>query len=202
MTGRRCLVIGGGDVAERKVEGLLEAKANVTVISPDISEKIARWSEQHVIVVAVRRYRAGDLAGYQMAFVATDDSGVNRMVYDEGKKLGVWVNAADDPAHCDFILPSVLRRGEVMIAVSTGGKSPALSRAIREELEIHFPQEYESLVEVAAEVRNNLRRQSITPSYEVWRKALNGDVRRHIQRGDLAQAKRFLLKELGAAECE
>lgn len=143
----------------------------------------------------------GDLAGYEVAFVATDDAGVNAAVYQEGKSRGVWVNVADDPQHCDFILPAVLRRGDLMVAVSTGGKSPALSRKIREELENCFPEHLEALIDVAAEVRAELRRQSISPSYESWRKALNGDVRAHIERGELAYAKEGLLNALGARLC-
>ena len=90
------------------------------------------------IQLEARCYQNGDLDGYELAFVATDDDRVNASVYQEGKSRGVWVNAADDPAHCDFILPSVLRRGDLTVAVSSGGQSPALARTIREELEIYF----------------------------------------------------------------
>ncbi len=202
MTGRSTVVIGGGAVAERKVQGLLDAGAAVTVVSPGLTEQLARWAKKGRFDHVARSYMPGDLAGYELAFAATDDAGVNAAVFQEGKRLGLWVNAADDPAHCDFILPSVLRRGELTIAVSTGGKSPALSRAIREELESYFTRDYDALSKVVAFVRKELRQRSVAPSSEAWRDALNGDVRRHIQRGDLAQAKRFLLKELGAPECE
>ena len=131
MTGRRCLVIGGGAVAERKIANLLEAGAEVTVISPDVSENVAHWSKNNSIQLKAKCYQNGDLDGYELAFVATDDDRVNASVYQEGKSRGVWVNAADDPAHCDFILPSVLRRGDLTVAVSSGGQSPALARTIR-----------------------------------------------------------------------
>lgn len=196
MTGRRCLVIGGGAVAERKIAGLLEAGAEVTVISPDVTETISRWSKNDSIDLKPRPYRAGDLAGRELVFVATDDSEVNAAVYQEGKSRGVWVNSADDPAHCDFILPSVLRRGDLTVAVSSGGHSPALARTIREELEEHFTQEYEQLARLAAEARNELRKQSITPPFATWRRALNGEVRQLLLRGDWQQAKSHLLKEL------
>ena len=123
MTGRFTVVIGGGTVAERKVQGLLDAGAAVTVISPHLTEQLVRWEKKERIEHVARSYRPGDLAGYELAFVATDDPEINAAVFHEGKVRGLWVNAADDPAHCDFILPSVLRRGELMIAVSTGGKS-------------------------------------------------------------------------------
>lgn len=202
MTDRCCVVVGGGAVAERKVEGLLEAGAAVTVISPVLSERLRRWADERKIRHAARSYAPGDLAGYELAFVASDNAGINAAVFAEGKIRGVWVNAADNPAHCDFILPSVLRRGALAVAVSTGGKSPALSRSIREDLESHLSDDYRLLVELAAEVRDELQRRSLRPSYETWARALNGEVREHVRRGDLAQAKDSLLKDLGATRCE
>jgi siroheme synthase-like protein len=196
MTGRSCLVIGGGAVAERKIASLLEAGAMVVVISPDTTETIGRWSKEQRITLTVRRYRPGDLTGFQLAFVATDDPNVNNTVFDEGRERGIWVNAADDPAHCDFILPSILRRGDLTVAVSSGGNSPALARTVREELESYFTCEYELLAKLAAEVRDELQRRSITVPFETWRKALSGEVRKVLMRGDVARARAVLLKDL------
>jgi precorrin-2 dehydrogenase/sirohydrochlorin ferrochelatase len=197
MTGRRALVIGGGAVAERKIASLLEAGAQVTVISPDVTETIARWSKEKSINLTARCYQPGDLAGYELAFVATGDEAVSSRAYNEGQERGVWVNAADDPAHCDFILPSVLRRGDLTVAVSSGGGSPALARTIREELEIHLSQEYEQLAKLAAEARVELHKRSLNVPFENWRRALRGDVRQFLLRGEVARAKSHLLKELG-----
>jgi precorrin-2 dehydrogenase len=194
---RRCVVIGGGAVAERKVAGLVQAGARVTVISPEFTANLAAWSQQQKIHAIARAYGAGDLAGYEIAFVATDDPQVNDAVYEEGKSCGVWVNAADDPAHCDFILPSVLRRGALTIAVSTGAASPALARTVREELESYFTHDYEIVAELAAEVREELRARGIAPGYDKWRQALTGELRQWVTRGKRRQAKDFLLKELG-----
>jgi siroheme synthase-like protein len=166
------------------------------VISLDISETIARWSRENLLGLATRRYRPGDLAGYELAFIATDDAEVNTAVYNEGRERGVWVNAADDPAHCDFILPSVLRRGDLAVAVSSGGHSPALARTVREELEFYFTGEYQLLAKLAAEVRDELRRRSIKVSFETWREALSGEVRQLLTRGDVTRARVVLLKEL------
>lgn len=199
MRGRRCLVIGGGAVAERKIANLLEAGAEVTVISPDASENVARWSRNNTIQLEARCYQNGDLDGYELAFVATDDDRVNTSVYQEGKSRGVWVNAADDPAHCDFILPSVLRRGDLTVAVSSGGQSPALARTIREELEIYFSREYEQLAQLAAETRAELHQRALHVPFETWRRALSGDVRQFLMRGEIARAKSHLLKELGVS---
>jgi len=197
MARRRCLVIGGGAVAERKIANLLEAGAEVTVLSPNVTENIARWSKQNLLQLQARRYRAGDLAGFELAFVATDDAAANSAAFREGRNGGVWVNAADDPAHCDFILPSVLRRGDLTVAVSSGGNSPALARTVREELELYFTQEYEALAQLASEARRELQRRGMTVSFETWRRALSGDVRQLLMRGELARAKSLLLRELG-----
>jgi precorrin-2 dehydrogenase/sirohydrochlorin ferrochelatase len=199
MKGRRALVIGGGAVAERKIASLLDAGAQVTVISPETSATIARWSDEKSIYLNARRYQPGDLQGYALVFVATDDEEVNAMAHKEGRECGVWVNAADDPAHCDFILPSVLRRGDLTVAVSSSGGSPALARTIREELEIYLTQEYEQLAKLAAEARMELHRRSLKVSFETWRRALSGEVRQFLMRGDLARAKSHLFKELGVA---
>ena len=199
MQGRRALVIGGGGVAERKIASLLEAGAQVTVISPDVTETIARWSKEKLINLIARPYQAGDLAGYELAFIATDDEEGNARAFNDGRERGVWVNAADDPAHCDFILPSVLRRGDLTVAVSSGGGSPALARTIREELEIHLGQEYEQLAKLAAEARVEVRKRSLNVPFETWRRALSGDVRQFLMRGDVVRAKSHLLKELGVA---
>ena len=197
MDGWRCLVIGGGAVAERKIAGLLEVGAKPTVVSPAITDAIARWSKEHAIELVARRYQTSDLTEHEIAFVATDDGEVNAQVFNDGRRLGVWVNAADDPAHCDFILPSVLRRGALTVAVSSGGTSPALSRTIREELELYFSEEYELLVKLAAEARVELHTRGMTASFETWRRALSGEVRQLLMRGDAARAKARLLRELG-----
>jgi len=199
MAGRRCLVVGGGAVAERKIASLLEAGAKVTVISPDVTEAVARWSKNNSIQFLARRYQRGDVKGHELVFVATNDGSVNAQVHQDGKNQGVWVNAADDPEHCDFILPSVLRRGDLTVAVSSGGNSPALARTIREELEIYFTQEYEQLAGLAAEARVELQKRSLSAPFETWRRALSGDVRQLLMRGEVARAKSHLLKELGVS---
>ncbi len=201
MKERRSIVIGGGAVAERKVEGLLAAGASVTVVSPVLGPRLAAWAREGQIRHVEREYGLGDLAGFELAFAATADGRVNAAVACEGRAAGVWVNAADDPAHCDFILPSVLRRGDLMVAVTTGGASPALARAIREELEAYFTGDYAALAEVVAEVRRELRRGAHGPTAEAWQRALRGDLRRLIAEGRRDEAKAHLLQRLGAAVC-
>jgi siroheme synthase-like protein len=199
LKNRRCLVLGGGVVAERKIAGLLEVGAAVTVISPDVTETIARWSKEQMVELIARRYQSGDLLGYELVFAATGDADVNAAISGEGRRLGVWVNAADDPMHCDFILPSVLRRGQLTVAVSSAGGSPALARTVREELEIHLSKEFEQLARLAAEARAEAHKRSLTIPFETWRRALSGDVRQYLMRGEVARARSYLLKELGVA---
>ena len=201
IEGRRCIVIGGGPVAERKVAGLLQEGARVTVISPSLTKCLESWANEGKIRHLARDYREGDLAGYRLAFVATDDDGVNAAVAREGREQGVWVNAADDPAHCDFILPSVLRRGELVVAVATGGASPALSRAIREELETYFTEDYATLAAIVGKVRQELQEQSSVPTPEAWHNALDGKLRRLIREGKQEKARSYLLERLGAETC-
>ena len=201
MGQRRCVVIGGGPVAELKVEGLIAAGASVTVVSPALTARLEALAREGRIRHVGREYGPGDLAGSELAFVATDDRQVNAAVARDGRAAGVWVNAADDPANCDFILPSVLRRGELVVAVATGGASPALSRALREELETYFTEDYAVLAEVVAEVRRELRAQGRGADSATWRKALDGDLRRLIAEGRREEAKARLLWRLRAGIC-
>lgn len=201
VAGRPCLVVGGGPVAERRVEGLLAMGAAVTVVSPSLTGRLGALAEDGKLRHMAREYRGGDLDSHQLVFVATGDGEVTAAVLREGRERGVWVNAADSPAGCDFFLPSVLRRGELVVAVGTGGTSPALSRAIREELEAYFTQDYAVLAEVVAEVRRELGQRASIPDGAAWQRALNGDLRRLIAEGKREEARAYLLARLGAESC-
>jgi siroheme synthase-like protein len=199
LTGRPCVVVGGGPVAQRKVDGLLGAGATVTVISSAVTPRLAALTAAGRIRHVARDYRASDLDGQQLAFVATDDGQVNGEVAEDARARGVWVNAADDPANCAFILPSVLRRGALQVAVATGGASPALSRAIREELEGYFTEDYAALADLAAEVRRELGGSARRPGPEAWHRALGQpDVRRLLGDGCREEARDRLLAHLRA----
>src|SRR3989304_3257034 len=138
MTGRPCAVVGGGLVAERKVAALFEAGARVTVISPNLTTCLQSWASEGRLNHVARDYRRGDLGEFEMVFVATDNAEVNAAIARDVREQRVWVNSADDPSHCDFILPSVLRRGGARVGGGTGGRSPAPAKAIREEMGAHF----------------------------------------------------------------
>ena len=200
LKGRACLVIGGGREAQRKVEGLLAAEGRVTVVSPELTRDLQRRLAAGEIDCEQREYREGDLEGYDVCMVATDNGEVNAEVAAEGKRRRVWVNAADDPTNCDFILPSVIRRGSITIAASTGGGSPALARRLREELEAYLTEEMPALADLLAEVRTELRAQGIVPDPEVWQKAIDEELRVLIAQRKHRQAKARLLASLGAEE--
>jgi siroheme synthase-like protein len=153
---RRAVVVGGGTVAARKVAALLEAGAQVTVISPDLAPALTALAAEGRIAAVVRPYRDGDLAGAFLAIAAAGDPAVNEAVWREAGRCGCLVNVVDDPAHSHFIMPAVVRRGEVTIAVSTGGASPALARRLREKLEAEIGPEYGILAEILAELRPEL----------------------------------------------
>ncbi len=189
LDGRRCLVVGGGSIALRKVEGLLACGASVTVVAPSVDERLRHLPG---VTVEERPYRAGEVAGYRLAIAATDTAEVNRAVFDDGEKAGVWVNGADDPANCSFTLPSVLRRGSLMITVSTGGRSPALSRWLRRRLETEIGPEFEVLLDLLASERDRLQAEGRSTEGPGWQKALDSDMLGLIRTDDVTSAREHL----------
>ncbi len=197
ISGKRCVVVGGGEVARRKVRTLLEYGANVEVISPDPCRELNKLGGAGEIKVLRRRYQAGDLQGAFLAIAATDNSALNQQVVKEAKEKAVPVNVADDAKNSDFILPSYLRRGALTIAVSTAGVSPALARKIRTRLEKDFGDEYASLVRLVGEVRAELKRQGIKVSGDEWQGALDLDfIFDLLKKGEDEKAKAVLLDKL------
>jgi len=143
LDGRLGVVIGGGAVGERKVRTLLEAGARVKVITPEATPRPQKLAEQDRIELHVRSYERGDLKGAAVVIASTDERDVNQAIYEEALDEGIPVNVVDDPPHCTFIAPSIIRRGDLMIAISTGGTNPAMAVRIRERLEKEFGPEYE-----------------------------------------------------------
>ncbi len=189
VDGRPCLVVGGGDVATRKVEGLIASGAHVHVIAPRVGEAIrslpdVTWEE--------RPYRSSDVAGYRLVIAATDDPDTNGAVFDDCERAGIWVNGADDPAHCSFTLPSVVRRGSLMLTVSTGGRSPAVATWLRRRLESEIGPEYEELLELVASHRDEVKASGATTEDLDWQKALDSDMLELIRTGDLIHARERL----------
>jgi precorrin-2 dehydrogenase/sirohydrochlorin ferrochelatase len=157
-----CLVIGGGAVAERKVESLLQATAQVTVISPTCTSQLRTWAADRVITLYERPYRPGDLRGFSVVFAATNDETVHEKIALEAKKAGVLLNVVDRPALCSFIVPAVISQGDLTLAISTGGASPALAKKIRQTLEQHFGPEYDLALRLLARVRERVVRNGLS----------------------------------------
>ncbi|MFC1989328.1 bifunctional precorrin-2 dehydrogenase/sirohydrochlorin ferrochelatase [Chloroflexota bacterium] len=197
ISGRKCVVVGGGQVALRKVMVLLEHGADVEVISPNLCPELARFAESEEISVLNREYQTGDLKGALVAIATTDNDEVNRCVADEAHKKAVLVNVVDDAGNSDFIAPSYLRRGEVTIAISTAGKSPALARKIRTRLEKELGDEYAALTRLVSEVRAEARQQNIKVDGNGWQEALDLDLLIELlKRGDKEKAKDILISNL------
>jgi siroheme synthase-like protein len=157
LEGRRCLVVGGGVVARRKVEGLLAAGAQVAVVATVVDDELRRLAQSTTagrLAIEERPYRAEDLDGMWLAIAATDDAAVQQAVADDGERARVWVNAADDPDRCAFFLPAVHRRDPVLLAVSTQGTSPALAGWLRDRLALALPARLEDLVTAVAAERS------------------------------------------------
>ncbi|MFH7321121.1 bifunctional precorrin-2 dehydrogenase/sirohydrochlorin ferrochelatase [Desulfurivibrio sp. D14AmB] len=150
---RPCVVVGGGAVARRKVEGLLACEAAVTVISPRLDGELERLRQAGALRWLAREYREGDLAGAFLVIAATDDEGVQARVHAEAERDNLLLNVADVPKWCNLILPAVVRRGDLSLAVSTGGASPALAARLRRELEDSYGDEYRVLLALLAALR-------------------------------------------------
>jgi precorrin-2 dehydrogenase len=164
LRGRRCLVVGGGPVGERKVRDLLACQARVVVVSPVTTPGLAALATAGLVAHRARRFRRWDVRGCAVVVAATGEAGVDAAVAAEARRRRALVNIVDDAARCDFIVPSVLRRGQLQIAVSTGGRSPALAREIRRRLEPLFGVELGAIVEAVGRERARTRMDALTPA--------------------------------------
>jgi precorrin-2 dehydrogenase len=188
LAGRSCLVVGGGRVALTKVRGLTDAGARVTVVAPEVVPEVAALAD----VVELRPYRAGEAAGYRFVIAATGDPQVNQQVYDDGESAGVWVNSADDPHRCSAILPARVRQGRLTLTVSTGGHSPAVAAWVRERLAREYGPEYDQLVGLLSEAREEVRAQGLGTEHLDWKQALDSGILELIRAGRLEDAKERL----------
>ncbi len=151
-----CVVIGGGPVAERKITSLLEAGARVKVIAPEVTERIKTLAREGKIIWEERPYRSGDLKDAFLVIAATNNPQVQEEVFAEAEERKIFCNVVDKPALCSFIVPSVVKRGRLQIAISTSGASPALAKRLREQLEELFGPEYAEYLELMAAWRKEI----------------------------------------------
>lgn len=163
LEGRRSLVVGAGSVAEQKIRGLIESGAKVQVVAPHATDSVSEWAAAGVIEWQARTFEVSDLDGVLLVIVATSSSEINANVFRAAQQRGVLCNVVDDPPHCDFYYPSVLRRGDLQIAISTAGHSPALAQRLRRELEMQFGPEYRDWLSQLGEARQKLFATDIDP---------------------------------------
>ncbi|MFC1534088.1 bifunctional precorrin-2 dehydrogenase/sirohydrochlorin ferrochelatase [Thermodesulfobacteriota bacterium] len=156
LEGQRVTVIGGGTVAQRKIETLLECSAVVHLISRELTPTLQRYIEEGRIKLISSELQENDLQDVFLVIAATDDSSLNRRISEMAKKRGILVNVVDQPSDCNFIVPSVIKRGDLLIAISTSGKSPALAKRIKEKLTGQFGSEYESFLLLMGRLRKKI----------------------------------------------
>ena len=199
VEGRCCVVVGGGAVAEQKVRGLLDAGADVRVVAADLCPALRALVEAEAVTHVGRAYAAGDLDGALLAIAATDDPGVNAAVFAEGEKRRVLVNSVDDIAHCHFSVPSIVRRGDLALTISTGGRAPALSKRLRVQLSEQFGPEFATVVDVLGDVREEAladRQVDFATWARRWATALNDELINSIAEGRVDEARASLRRSL------
>jgi len=199
LRGRRAVVIGGGAVAEQKVHGLVGAGAHVTVVSTDVTPALGALARRNAIEHKRRPYRRGDLKGAWLAIAATDDRGTNGAVWAEAEQLGVPLNAVDDLEHCSFIAPALHREGDITVAVSTAGKSPALAVRLRQRIARLVGRAEARLCELLGELRPGLaERVPDTPARTaLWYRIVDSDVIDFVRRGDIEGARGRMAELVG-----
>ena len=193
-----CLVVGGGGIAARKVSLLLKAEADVTVVSPELCDELARWVKEGKVSHEAREFQDSDVENRKVIITATDVSDVNVRVSELAHDLNVPVNVVDHPELCSFIMPSIIDRSPVQIAISTGGASPVLARLIRTELEGRIPAEYGQLGSLVENYRSEVKKTfgDVEQRRDFWESVLNGPVAEHVFAGKMDKAKAALEKAI------
>ena len=192
VRGRKVVVVGGGRIATRKIEPLVELGADVFVVAPAVAPEVRAWVEAGTCSLVEREFRPADLEGAWLALTATDDPQVNAAVYAAGEAAGVWTNSADDPANCSFTMMSVIRRADLVVAVGTGGRSPALAVYLRRFLTEELGPEYEILLEMLADAREALRASGRSSEDADWQRAFDSGIVDLVRAGRVADAKELL----------
>ncbi len=199
VTGRECVVVGGGEVAARKVESLLEAGARVTVVSPALSPSLEAMVSRRLTIHIAREYERGDINGCALVYAATDDPKLQRQLAAEAGALGIPINVVDVPELCTFIAPAIVKRGALQIAISTAGASPAFAARLRRKLEHEFGAEYAVTLDVLRAARRRLHADEMDPSDRMRRlkELANSALPDAIALGDVAAVDQLLATHLG-----
>ena len=208
LRGRRCVIVGGGTVAEGKIGRLLDSGAEILVVSPDATPGIRQFVTDGAVRWEQRTYEEGDLDGAFIAIAATNVREVNRRIFEEAEERGVMLNAVDDPPNCSFIAPSIVQRGPVTLAISTGGVSPALARKLRESLQTSEALAWADLSGVMAVARSHLRETGQLAGIDPqrWQCCITPQLLAMVQEGQQSEAAESLLAGLtgddGSGLCE
>jgi siroheme synthase-like protein len=192
LTGRRCVVVGGGRIAARKIEALVDAGAAVHVIAIDAVPEIVASADAGRLTLESRAFTPADLDGAWLATTATGDPTVDRAVFDAGEARGIWVNSADDPDNCSFTLMSVVRQGDLVVTIGTGGRSPALATWLRRRFTEELGPEYGTLLDILSEAREALRAGGRSSEEPDWQAALDSGMLDLIRAGRIEEAKELL----------
>ena len=201
ISGRRCLVIGAGEVGERKAQRLLECGARVSVVGRELTPALSGLAQAGRIAHIPGDYDEGHLEGVFLVIGATDDRVVNERIYRDARKRGVLANIVDDPERCDFILPALCRRGDLVITVATGGKSPALAKKLRQELEERYGPEYEVLLKLMGELRGKIidRGEGSDENRKLFETLVDSDILEHIRKGQWKKVEAVVKDITGVA---
>ena len=199
LQGKKALVVGGGKVAQRKIESLLEYGVSVHVIARELTAELEQLRSRKRIELLGGEFSEAHLEGVFLVIAATDDALLNRRVSQEAQKRGLLVNAVDQPADCNFIVPSVLSRGDLLIAVSTSGKSPAFARKVRLELDQHFGKEYGFFLNLMGNLRKEILRLGLSQeeNKRAFEKLVYSDLLQAIRQKKWDLASQIIEKVLG-----
>lgn len=202
LKGRSCVVIGGGAVAERKVESLLSSGAQVAVVAPELGPILQQMAREATIDWFQRPYARGDLSGAFLVIAATDDQAANEMIKAEADELGILVNVVDNTPLCNFIVPSVIQRGDLTVAFSTGGKSPALAKRLRQTLEEAIGPEYAEFLKLAGDLREAVKQRYADQERRArfWQELVDSDVLDLLREGKTESVRQRIINALGKEE--
>jgi len=199
MHGRNALVVGGGPVGSRKAETLLRAGARVTLVSPQVTETIRSLADAGRLIWHARRYQSSDVAAMFLVFGATDDPDLNRRIEEDAARQHALCNFAGRPDRGHFILPSIIERGDLLVSISTSGKSPAVARRLRKDMEAYFGEEYAPFLQLMGAVRERLLEREHAPDdhRKVFGQLIDGGLRALVKAGDREGINRLLQSVLG-----
>jgi len=198
LEGKRCLVVGGGEIADGKLDALLLAGAVVTVVSPEVRPRITALAAEGQITLHQRSYQSSDLDGTYLAIAATDDRPTNARMVTEARAAGILTQAVDDIPYCDFFAVAIVRRGDLQLGISTNGRSPAFARWMRERLDTELPAEYGDLLAVLGDVRDTIKVSGPIPTYEHWQAAITDEVIAALGAGDRETATACIYERVAA----